>query len=78
MPRSFNIDINKEILNAESIDNNKKLEEDSITKSMKTADDILEVLKQNKTTLEESYYILCSLADSIYTYATTEYDEDDL
>jgi hypothetical protein len=41
---------------------------------MKTADEIIEVFAKRKTSMEDAWLILASLADSIYMYATTGED----
>lgn len=75
MPRDFNININKSLLNTEPIENNPKLQDDTLNNVMRTADEIIEIFDKNKVNLEDAYYILCSLADSIYMYATTGDDD---
>lgn len=76
MPRNFNIDINKSLLNTEPIENNQMLTDDKLNNVIRTADEIIEVFDKNKVNLEEAYYILTSLADSIYMYATSGPGED--
>lgn len=71
MPRDFNIDINKSLLNTEPIENNSKLTDDKLNTVIRTADEIIEIFDKNKINLEDAYYILTSLADSIYMYATS-------
>ena len=71
MPRDFNIDINKSLLNTEPIENNPKLTDDKLNSVIRTADEIIEIFDKNKVNLEDAYYILTSLADSIYMYATS-------
>jgi hypothetical protein len=43
-------------------------------KVMRTADEIIEVFAKRKTSMEDAWLILASLADSIYMYATTGED----
>lgn len=76
MPRDFNIDINKSLLNTEPIENNPKLTDDKLNSVIRTADEIIEIFDKNKVNLEDAYYILTSLADSIYMYATSGPGED--
>lgn len=71
MPRDFNIDINKSLLNTEPIENNSKLTDDKLNTVIRIADEIIEIFDKNKINLEDAYYILTSLADSIYMYATS-------
>ena len=76
MPRDFNIDINKSLLNTEPIENNPKLTDDKVNSVIRMADEIIEIFNKNKINLEDAYYILTSLADSIYMYATSGPGED--
>lgn len=76
MPRDFNIDINKSLLNTEPIENNPKLTDDKLNSVIRMADEIIEIFNKNKINLEDAYYILTSLADSIYMYATSGPGED--
>ena len=66
MPRDFNIDINKSLQNTEPIENNPKLQDDTLNDMIRVADEIIEIFDKRKINLEDAYYILCSLADSIY------------
>ena len=66
--REFNFKLNEEVL--KKVPDNPMLEDETINKSMRIADDILEVFRKNKTNMMDAYMILCSLADSIYMYST--------
>lgn len=70
MPRDFNINLNKTIL-----DTKIKPEflgtDDDMNTVIRTADEIIEVFAKNNTSMEDAWLILASLADSIYMYAQT-------
>ena len=70
MARDFNININKSLLNGASVEKHPKLEDDKLNEVIRIADDILEIFDKRNTNLEDAYWILCSLADSIYAFAT--------
>lgn len=68
MSRDFNFKLNTEALKNQ--EKNPMLEDDAINSAMRTADEILEVFKKNKTNMMDAFMILSSLADSIYMYST--------
>lgn len=68
MSRDFNFKLNTDILKEQQ--KNPMLEDDAINSAMRTADEILEVFKKNKTNMMDAFMILSSLADSIYMYST--------
>lgn len=66
--REFNFKLNEEVL--KKIPENKMLEDEALNETIRIADDILEVFRKNKTNMQDSFMILCALADSIYMYST--------
>lgn len=68
MSRDFNFKLNTDILKEQQ--KNPMLEDDAINSAMRTADEILEIFKKNKTNMMDAFMILSSLADSIYMYST--------
>lgn len=73
MAREFNINLNKTILNDNiQYNHNPKTDDEELNRVMRVADDVIDVFAKHKVNLEDAYWILCSLADSLYMYATTE------
>jgi hypothetical protein len=73
MPRDFNVNLNKTILETNVVPENFATDE-GMNDIMQTADEIIEVFAKRKTSMEDAWLILASLADSIYMYATTGED----
>lgn len=72
MSRNFNINLNKAIL--EKAPPEVLASNDEMNGIMSTADEIIEVFARNKTSMEDAWLILASLADSIYLYAQSGED----
>lgn len=72
MSRDFNINLNKTIL--EKAKPEVLASNDEMNNIMGTADEIIEVFARNKTSMEDAWLILASLADSIYLYAQSGED----
>lgn len=70
MSRDFNVNLNKTILETKVAPENFGTDED-MNNTMRTADEIIEVFAKNKTSMEDAWLILASLADSIYMYSQT-------
>ena len=68
--REFNIKINQDVL--KSTPKNPMLEDEKLNEVFSVADEIIEVFRKRKTTMEDAFFILSSLADSIYMYSTFE------
>ena len=68
MAKEFNMQINKNLLNT-NVPRNPRADDETMTQTMRTADEIMNVFEKNKTSMEEAYLILLSLADSIYMYS---------
>jgi len=70
LAREFNINLNKTVLETKVQPENFATDE-GMNEIMRTADEIIEVFAKHKTSMEDAWLILASLADSIYMYAQT-------
>lgn len=71
MAKEFSMNINRDMLNTK-VAENPKTNDDSMNAIMRVADDIMSVFEKNKTSMEDAYITLISLADSIYMYSTLD------
>ena len=71
MSKEFSMNINRDMLNTKVADN-PKINDESMNGVMRLADDIMGVFEKNKTSMEDAYLTLISLADSIYMYSTLD------
>lgn len=68
------LNINSKAVNLEDIDLTELTKEKKMQteKAIAIYSQIMEIFNENNTTIQEAYYILASILDSIYTYSVFE------